>query len=172
MSGLPPPPPFPAALRGRVVTPPPIADTNPVEFHRWNADEEKQLAQLKEKLGNLLFDRPQFPDVVGDRKLIRFLRGHDHNVDKACEMVTNFFKWRDEHGVDEVRERILRGGLNHPTRFPLGAKIVSLIPQIVIAHDACDKFGAPICVDQYNFSPAAVLAVLDIPEYITFIIHR
>ena len=109
---------------------------------------------------------------MGDRKLIRFLRGHDHNVDKAYEMVSNFFKWRDEHGVDEVRERILRGGLDHPTKFPLGAKIISLIPQIVIAYDACDKFGAPICVDQYNFSPATVMAELSIPEYMTFIIHR
>ena len=104
MSQLPPPP-VPAALRGKVIAPPPASQSPPPsepELHRWSVDEERQLSQLKGRLGNLLLDRPQFPDVVGDRKLIRFLRGHEHNVDKAYDMVVNFFKWRDELGVDEV----------------------------------------------------------------------
>ena len=139
-----------------------------VERQRWNAEETKKIAQIRARLGPLLLDRPQFPDVVGDRKLVRVLRGHEHNVDKVCEMVTNFLKWRDDNNIDEVRERILRGGLNHPRAFPLGEKILQLIPQLVIAYDACDKFGAPICVDQYNFSPAVVMASISVPDYIVF----
>ena len=42
------------------------------------------------------------------------------------------------------------------------------ILQVVIAYDACDKFGAPICVDQYNFSPATVMASISVPDYIVF----
>ena len=86
----------------------------------------------------MLLDRPQFPDVVGDRKLVRFLRGHEHNVDKVCEMVTNFLKWRDDNNMDEVRERIIRGGLNHPRSFPLGEKILQLIPQV--ASHCCVRY--------------------------------
>ena len=41
----------------------------------------------------------------------------------------------------------------------------------MIAPDACDKTGAPICVDQYNFSPSEVLSKLTVPEYLNFIIH-
>lgn len=139
-----------------------------LDRQRWNDIETKKIAEIRARLGPLLLDRPQFPDVVGDRKLVRFLRGHDHNVDKVCEMVTNFLKWRDDNNMDEIRERIIRGGLNHPRFFPLGEKILQLIPQVVIAYDACDKFGSPICVDQYNFSPAVVMASISVPDYIVF----
>ena len=59
---------------------------------RWSAEETKKIAQIRARLGPVLLDRPQFPDVVGDRKLVRFLRGHEHNVDKVCEMVPNFLR--------------------------------------------------------------------------------
>lgn len=72
----------------------------------------------------VLNERPNFPDVIGDRKLLRFLRGHDHSVEKACEMATNFLVWRDENGVDEIRERIVHGGLDHPRKFPNGEKVL------------------------------------------------
>ena len=81
------------------------------------------LMKMRSRLSDVLSNRPQFPDVVGDRKLLRFLRGHDHSVDKACEMFTKFLKWRDENGVDEIRERIVHGGLNHPKKFPNGEKV-------------------------------------------------
>jgi hypothetical protein len=58
-----------------------------------------------------------------DRKILRFLRGNAYSVDKVCELMTKFLAWRDENGVDEIRESILRGGLNHPKKFPLGDKV-------------------------------------------------
>ena len=85
---------------------------------------------MRARLGALLLDRPQFPDVVGDRKLLRFLRGHDHNVDKVCEMVTNYLKWRDDNSIDEIREKILRGGVTHPAKFPKGELILHMVPQV------------------------------------------
>ena len=61
--------------------------------------------------------------ISSDRKILRFLRGHAYNVDKVCELMTKFLEWRDKNGVDAIRERIVRGGLNHPKLFPNGDKV-------------------------------------------------
>ncbi len=63
------------------------------------------------------------------------------------------------------------GGKNHPAKFPNGEKILQLVPQIVIDPDCVDKLGAPICVEQYNFSPATVLNEISIEEYIVFVTY-
>jgi hypothetical protein len=62
--------------------------------NQWSDQEVELLAQVRERLKDKLADRPQYPEVVGDRKLIRFLRGHDYNIDKACEMIESFLDWR------------------------------------------------------------------------------
>jgi hypothetical protein len=46
-----------------------------------------------------------------------------------------------------------------------------LVPQIVIDHRIRDNTGAPICVEQYNFSPASVLREITIEEYIVFVTY-
>ena len=61
---------------------------------RWSDHETELLKAVRHRLHDKLCARPQFPEVVGDRKLIRFLRGHDHNIDKACEMIEKFLDWR------------------------------------------------------------------------------
>lgn len=126
---------------------------------------------MRERLGGILLNRPQFPEVVGDRKLLRFIRGHEYNVDKACEMITKFLQWRDSNGVDEIREKIVSGELDHPSKFPRGAYILKAIPQLVIAPYALDRKRAPICVETYKFRPPQLLKELSIPEYINFLIH-
>lgn len=73
--------------------------------------------------------------------------------------------------MDEIREKIVHGGLNHPTLFPLGEKILKAIPQIVIATDALDTLGCPLVVDQYNFNPVDILTMISLEEYITFVIY-
>ena len=59
-----------------------------------------------------------------DRKILRFLRGNGHSIDKVCELMTKFLSWRDAQGVDQIRENILRGGMNHPSKFPNGEKVI------------------------------------------------
>ena len=63
------------------------------------------------------------------------------------------------------------GGKNHPEKFPNGEKILRLVPQIVIDSNIVDKLGAPICVEQYNFSPSTVLEEITIEEYIVFVTY-
>lgn len=81
---------------------------------RWTEQETKLLAILRQRLGDQLLKRPQHPDVVGDRTLIRFIREHNFKVDKATEMVKNFYLWRDKNNIDDIRRDILTGGAYHP----------------------------------------------------------
>jgi hypothetical protein len=61
--------------------------------------------------------------TILDRKLLRVLRGFGHDINKVCEVMTSFLAWRDEQGVDEIRESIIRGGKDHPLKFPSGEKV-------------------------------------------------
>ena len=47
---------------------------------------------------------PQFPEVVGDHRLLRFLRSKQYNVDEACRGITAMLEWRRSAEVDEVRQ--------------------------------------------------------------------
>ena len=138
---------------------------------RWDPTEEEEIRQVRERCRDLISESPQYPEVIGDRKILRFLRGHNHNVDKAVAMMTKFLQWRKDAGVNEIRKNIVEGGMDHPFKFPNGEKILGLIPQLIITPYAHDKSGSPICVEQYNFSPAEVLNKISIQEYIVFVMH-
>ena len=75
------------------------------------------LPELRRRLATEIATTGQFPEVVGDRCLVRFLRGHGHNIDKATEMYGNYLKWRKDHNVDAAREDIVQGG-KRPRQFP------------------------------------------------------
>ena len=139
-------------------------------LQRWTTEETGLIAEVRDRLGDLLTGRPQYPDVVGDRKIIRFLRGHNNNVDSVCTKMTTFLQWRDTEGIDDIRNSILMGACN-PAKFPKADIILDLIPQIVIAPDATDSHGALICFEQYSFSPAEVLERIGIKEYLVFVIY-
>jgi hypothetical protein len=126
---------------------------------------------MREELKEELLSRRQLPDVVGDRRLLRFLRGHNHNVDKAVMMYRKFLNWRDANDVDSIRDDILYGGIKSPFDFPSGQKIVDLVPQIVIAHDVLDNEGSCIGLEQYCFDPTTVLSNITKDEYIKFLIY-
>ena len=139
--------------------------------NRWPLEEVKQLSSMREALKEELLSRRQLPDVVGDRRLLRFLRGHNHNVDKAVMMFKKFLNWRDANNVDSIRDDILYGGIKSPFDFPSGQKIVDLVPQIVIAHDVLDNDGNCIGLEQYCFDPTTVLSNITKDEYIKFLIY-
>jgi hypothetical protein len=48
---------------------------------------------------------------------------------------------------------------------------LKLVPQIVIDANCVDKTGAPLCVEQYAFSPSTVLNEISLEEYIIFVIY-
>ena len=138
---------------------------------RWVAEEEAALQKLKEKVKKELAEAPQFPELVGDRRLIRFLRGRDNDPDLAAGMYLNHLKWRKEMNVDVIRNQIAYEGKKNPIKFPKGELIIRLAPQIVIDPSARDYVGQPLVMEQYGFQPKEILAAVDIDEYITFLIH-
>jgi hypothetical protein len=135
---------------------------------RWTPQEHAEIAIVRTRLADLLAASPNFPEVVGDRKIIRFLRGHDHNVDKVCDLYGKFLVWRKECNVDEIRRNIVEGGMDHPLKFPKGEIIQSVMPALIIAPDSQDSYGCPIVVDQYNFSPQTLLDSFTIEDYILY----
>jgi hypothetical protein len=82
--------------------------------------------------------------VVGDRRILRFLRGKQLNVHQAAQMFSDFLYWREENNMNEIRHEILYEGLNTPLAFPGGKKIIELAPQIVVAANALDRKGQPL----------------------------
>jgi hypothetical protein len=92
------------------------------------------LDQVRERLREKFQRSAPYPEVVGDRKLIRFIRGHGHNLEKVCEMVEKFLDWRFEVGADEIRRDIYENNLS-TTQFP-GA-------DIALSHVKYMNFQAP-----------------------------
>lgn len=138
---------------------------------RWADDETLALKEIKKRLQGELSVQPRHADVVGDRKLLRFYRGHGKDLDKTCEHISRFLRWREEAGVGEIRAAILRDGSSHPSKFPKAEEILRLVPQIVINHKLRDREGAPLCLEQYRFSPHGVLQEVSVDEYIQFQIY-
>lgn len=138
---------------------------------RWSKFETDSVQEVRKRLAGILTERPQFPEVVGERKILRFLRGHDYQVDIVCEKITNFLSWRDENGVDAIRQDIVMGGMDHPTLFPKGSAILAHMPQLVIAPDLVDKNGCPLGVESYSFRPAEVLEHFQVADYVHYFIY-
>ena len=109
--------------------------------------------------------------VVGDRRLLRFLRGKQHNIDEATKQYSDFLKWRRDNNVDRIRNDILYSGKNTPLLFPSGKKILELAPQIVISAKALDRKGQPLAMESYDFSPNKLFKEVTIEEYMLFLTY-
>lgn len=100
---------------------------------RWCKKERNGIREIRERLSNELGSIPAYPEVTGDRKLVRFLRGHNHDIAKVTEMVRNYLRWWVENNVGEIRNNIIAKGMDHPLKFPNGEFIMSLCPCLVLA---------------------------------------
>lgn len=125
------------------------------ESNRWSARETELLAHVRSTLAAEIAASGQFPEVIGDRGIIRFIRGHGEE-DKIVTMYGNYLKWRKESGADVIRERIRVENLNKPSLFPNGEGFLEMSPQIIIAADATDLEGNLIAFETFDFSPRYV----------------
>ena len=82
--------------------------------------------------------------MVGDRRLLRFLRGKSFKIDESVKCIRDFFKWRDTNDVDKIRQDIIYGGKDTPFKFPFGKAIIDIAPQIIISANSLDKKGRPL----------------------------
>ncbi len=168
---------------------------------RWPDREQTFLDELKQRLEATTQTSPtslskarlsyafSCPDILGDRKLVRFLRGHEYNLEKLVPMIIRYLTWREHDGINEIRKHILQAPpsssssqintnnsnnpsnlpADHPRRFPKGELIISLIPQLVLAPDAMDEQDCPIVLEQYDFSVSKVLEQIGIEDYLLFV---
>ena len=81
---------------------------------QWSEKDSIALKELKKLVQPEIDKYPPYPEVVGDRRLLRFIGGSNGNIEKAAEAYLKFLKWRQEANVDEIRNKILYGGINHP----------------------------------------------------------
>jgi len=78
---------------------------------RWSVEETEKLAIIKAELKEDLAGQAPYPEVVGDRKLVRMIRaypGEDH-PESAIDAMRRFLKWRKKFNVDRIRNHIAMG---------------------------------------------------------------
>jgi hypothetical protein len=136
---------------------------------RWSDEETEALATMRGMLGDVLASVDQNVEVVGDRCLLRFYRGHLGVMDTACTYLRNYLNWRKENGIDQIRREIVHGGLNTPKKFPHGDIFTTMLPQTISDVNGCSKDGLPVTIMRTNFSPSAILEEKSIEQYIEFV---
>jgi len=138
---------------------------------RWTKEETTALIELRSALAKEIAEAAPFPDVVGDRRLLRFLRGNQMRLDASIKQYRDFLQWRREYDVDKIRQEIVYGGKNSPMKFPYGEAIIATAPQIVCSSSAVDKLGQPIVVEKYTFNPEQVFKQINIKQYLLFLTY-
>eukprot|EP00639_Heterosigma_akashiwo_P027578 CAMPEP_0194662768 /NCGR_PEP_ID=MMETSP0295-20121207/401_1 /TAXON_ID=39354 /ORGANISM="Heterosigma akashiwo, Strain CCMP2393" /LENGTH=159 /DNA_ID=CAMNT_0039544059 /DNA_START=284 /DNA_END=760 /DNA_ORIENTATION=- len=135
---------------------------------RWSDIDEKAIEYMRATLKEEIHSAPDFPELTGDRRLLRFIRGAKYDVDKAIESYKQMLKWRVENNVDAIREDIVKNGIRHPKDFPFGETILSHFPLIIDNPDMVDCEGNPLSVERISFSPSKVLEDVDLGQFLRF----
>jgi hypothetical protein len=139
------------------------------KMQRWSDEETLALSTMRDLLKDVIASVDQNVEVVGDRALLRFYRGHLGNMDTACRYYTNYLNWRKENGIDQVRQDIVHGGINTPKLFPKGEYLTTEITQTFCDVNArCNK-DCPISILRTTFSPSVVFDGVTKEEYVKFI---
>ena len=68
-------------------------------------EEVGKVKEMYEQLADDFKDVPQYPEVTGEYRMVRFLRGFNRDVDGAVKAVRNMLAIRKEYNMDEIREK-------------------------------------------------------------------
>jgi len=69
-----------------------------MEIARWGEEEGSKLVEIK--LFVFEMGLPPYEDAYGDRKWIRFIRGHpSKTLDEIKQLILNYIEWRKEKEV-------------------------------------------------------------------------
>ncbi|CAM9365698.1 unnamed protein product, partial [Discosporangium mesarthrocarpum] len=136
---------------------------------RWSKWETRMIREMKILLDEDIRKAPPFPEVVGSRRMLRFLRGHKHNVPKAVSMMRAMLRWRRENDVDKIREDIVNNKKFDPRQFPQGESILKKFPVLVASPLCVGSEGTPLSYESYSFSPRQVAKEAD--GDLSFFIH-
>eukprot|EP00931_Biecheleriopsis_adriatica_P004518 TRINITY_DN106177_c0_g1_i1.p1 TRINITY_DN106177_c0_g1~~TRINITY_DN106177_c0_g1_i1.p1 ORF type:complete len:443 (-),score=97.95 TRINITY_DN106177_c0_g1_i1:33-1361(-) len=109
--------------------------------------EQELLLELKADLAEELKDAPSFPELVGDSRLLRTLRGFDHDVHDAAEAFREHLAVRRSWGLDAIREKLVSrcGDRLWQLRcddLPFGEELSAYVPEVILF--ARGRSGDPV----------------------------
>jgi hypothetical protein len=135
-----------------------------------NEQQVAAIAIMRRELADDLQQAAQYPELVGDRRLLRFLRGHKFDIAMACKMMRTMFAWRRENNIDEIRDKIADGQMT-PEQFPCYEKIIPCYP-FMFSMEHKDKAGHPLNYERTGrIRPRALMQVVTQEEFIHFHVH-
>ena len=136
---------------------------------RWSDEEMEALETMRGLLREVIASVDQNVEVIGDRALLRFYRGHLGDIEVACRYYENYLNWRRNNEIDKIRTEIVYGGINTPKKFPQGEFLTTEIPQTFCDVNARCNRGCPLSILRTTFSPSVVFESVEKEEYVKFI---
>lgn len=123
----------------------------PIETEQMDRD-IALVKEMRQRLAERIAAVPQYPEVVGDVKLLRTLRATDNNVDVACKKYLEMLDWRAANDIDRIRDDIVENNLT-TVSLPNYEKLVQYIP-FVNMYECSDLNGNVICYERTGYADA------------------
>ena len=114
---------------------------------------------------------PRCPQNLCSPILPTTTQGQALNLDAACAKVNAMLAWRRENNVDEIRNNIVSGGMDCPTKFPHADIILKYAYQIVITTDVLDFKKNTVSYESYDFNPKEVMKIISVQDYLKFLAY-
>ena len=92
-------------------------------------------------------------------------------MDKVEAKVKAMLQWRRENNIDEIRNDILYGGKDSPSKFPYANIVLKYAYQIVITHDVFDYSHNVVSLETFNFDPKEVMKLITVEQYLRFLAY-
>ena len=105
--------------------------------------EARKLSKLRRALSDLLTTLPLSgqPENISDYKLLRFLRGYAGNTSEAEQAYREMACFRNERGLDALRDKLVDNGGSSPHLWAEFAPIIKLIAKGVRHQYGVDDYG-------------------------------
>jgi hypothetical protein len=113
--------------------------------------EAQQVAEMRAELSDDLaaVRCGKWPDVTGDVRLLRFLRGYDHDVPKAVAAVRDLLAVRKRYKLDDCHELWANVVCSHESAFPHQDAVNRLKPGLPTV--GLSTAGLPVCYEPLRY---------------------
>lgn len=138
-----------------------------------SAAEQAQVAQMQRALAPDLAGLAcaRWADVSGEIRLLRFLRGFNHDVGAALKAVRNMLEVRRRYGIDAVHEKWAHVPCTHTSGLPYQEEVQRLMPSfgtIGLSHHGHVVCYNPLRAHRYR----DVLVELGEARYLDFYVSQ
>mmetsp|Transcript_43064 Transcript_43064/g.58807 ORF Transcript_43064/g.58807 Transcript_43064/m.58807 type:complete len:429 (-) Transcript_43064:77-1363(-) len=135
-----------------------------------NPLQKEVLSVVKTELEADIAAAPKLEHVVGDRKLIRYMRRTKFDLRKTCTLFREMLAWRQEYGTDEIYEKLSKMETLDASQFPHAEKIQPFYPILFTSNLSRD--GHPLLIELLGkLDPAALMQAVTLDELLAFHVH-